>query len=287
MLTNDFIWHIESLVNQPILKTSSVSGGDISAAYRLSSKNSNLFLKINASAEAVHMFQAESQGLQNIAQTNTIATPEVLLCDSFGDRAFLLLEYVATKTPSKEDYQMLGEQLASLHIASSDYFGYQQDNYIGALHQSNKKHTSWLNFYIEERLQPQLHLAQKKKLLTPDDVPNSEKLQKVLAPYFEAVKPSLLHGDLWGGNYLIAANATPYLIDPAVYFGHHEVDIAMSKLFGGFTNEFYDTYHEHIPKTNGFEKRVQIYQLYYLLVHLNMFGRSYYSSVKRILTDLF
>ena len=143
------------------------------------------------------------------------------------------------------------------------------------------------DFYIDERLLPQFDLAQSKGLLRSNEIPDKEIMKGNLNDLIKVVKPSLLHGDLWGGNFLIGKDGTPYLIDPAVYYGHHEVDIAMSKLFGGFGSAFYSAYYEVFPESSRINDRIEIYQLYYLLVHLNIFGSSYYGSVKQILNKYF
>ena len=201
--------------------------------------------------------------------------------------SFLILEWIESKRPDNKDFEELGKQLAALHQYSCKSFGLNHDNFIGSLNQTNKQHLNWTGFYIEERLLPQLHLAKAKGLLNPKEIPTTTTMQHFLKSLFKTVKPSLLHGDLWSGNYLISTNGAPYLIDPAVYYGHHEVDIAMTKLFGGFSNDFYKAYHDIIPKDTNTNQRIEIYQLYYLLVHLNLFGSSYYCSVTSILKRFF
>ncbi|MCL4153172.1 UNVERIFIED_CONTAM: hypothetical protein GTU68_012877 [Idotea baltica] len=197
------------------------------------------------------------------------------------------MEYVVSKSPSLEDFKILGAQLAALHQCTSVYFGLDHDNFIGKLPQSNTQHNTWVNFYTHERLLPQLHLAISNGLLNPKEIPTTSEIKSFLDGLFKNVKPVLLHGDLWSGNYLISTDGTPYIIDPAVYFGHHEVDIAMSQLFGGFHDAFYESYFLHMPEEENTSTRIDMYQLYYLLVHLNMFGRSYYGSVSSILKTYF
>lgn len=144
-------------------------------------------------------------------------------------------------------------------------------------------HKTWSKFYWTERILPQLQLALDNRLLAKNEIPREEKAVKLFDAVFGTVQPSLLHGDLWSGNYLIASGGTPYLIDPATYYGHSMVDIAMSRLFGGFGQSFYDAYHEIMPKTEKYDEQIELYQLYYLLVHLNLFGRGYYEKVSAIL----
>ncbi|MCF7568577.1 fructosamine kinase family protein [Sabulilitoribacter arenilitoris] len=277
---------LSNLLNETITKVSSVSGGDISQAYKIYTTKNSYFLKLN-SASTLNMFQAEAYGLELIAKTNTIKTPKVIAFDSFENSAFLLMEFIESKRATAEDFKLLGEQLATLHKCTSDSFGLDKDNYIGSLPQSNSAHKTWVKFYTHERLLPQLELAQQKGLLSVSECPSEQHIKNHLELLFKGIKPSLLHGDLWSGNYLISKNSEPYLIDPAVYYGHNEVDIAMTKLFDGFGNAFYESYHSYFPLDENTSARIDIYQLYYLLVHLNLFGSSYYGSVVSILKKYF
>lgn len=279
--------YLSYYLKETITKVASVHGGDISTAYKIESPNNTYFLKVNSNSNALTMFQTEAYGLQLISVTNTIKTPKVIVCDSYQNLAFFLLEFIESKQASSKDFKNLGEQLAQLHQCTSDTFGLNQDNFIGRLPQSNNQHKSWIDFYTHERLLPQLELATQKGLLKDTECPKSEHIKNQLNHLFKNVKPALLHGDLWNGNYLISKDGTPYLIDPAVYFGHHEVDIAMSKLFGGFGDTFYSSYFNQVPTDEFTSARIEIYQLYYLLVHLNMFGSSYYGSVISIMKTYF
>ncbi|MBN4047183.1 fructosamine kinase family protein [bacterium AH-315-P13] len=287
MLSKKFLNHISSVLEESISKVQSISGGDISKTYLIETPQQKYFLKVNSNSNALHMFNAEKIGLETIENTNTIATPKVFTSGIFQKDAFLILEYIASKSPNDKDFENFGHQLATLHKHQSLDFGFIDANFIGSLPQHNNKHTNWSKFYISQRLLPQIELALSKKLLKQKDVPTPETMHKVCNDLFKEVSPSLLHGDLWSGNYLISTEGKPYLIDPAVYYGHSEVDIAMSKLFGGFGTSFYETYYSSFPKTQGFDARIELYQLYYLLVHLNLFGKSYYNSVKQIFNNYF
>ncbi|TBN04793.1 fructosamine kinase [Hyunsoonleella flava] len=283
----DLKTHLSNIINDSIQNVIPISGGDISQAYKITTPQVNYFLKVNNAPDALTMFQTEAFSLQTIANTNTIKTPRVIVCDSFENSAFLIMEFITSKSPSSSDFKVLGAQLAQLHQCNSEYFGLDQDNFIGHLPQQNNTHKTWLDFYSYERLLPQLELAKEKNLLEDSECPTTACIKRQLQPLFENIKPSLLHGDLWSGNYIIATDGTPYLIDPAVYYGHNEVDIAMSKLFGGFDESFYEAYFSEYPIGEDTSARIEIYQLYYLLVHLNMFGRSYYSAVSSILKKYF
>lgn len=286
-MTIEFQNQLSLIIGISIRNIIPVSGGDISLAYKVKTELKTCFLKVNSGKGALTMFQKEKNGLETIAQTKTISTPKIYACDSFNNDAFLLMEYIESKLPSNNDFKTLGFKLAELHQSTSDNFGLKEDNFIGSLFQSNKQNSSWVDFYIYERLLPQLQLAQKKGLLSEDECPSEIVIKDKLEDLFYNVKPSLLHGDLWSGNYLISKNGIPYLIDPAVYYGHNEVDIAMTKLFGGFGEEFYKSYYTIYSSDTKTASRIEIYQLYYLLVHLNLFGRPYYSSVIQILNKYF
>ena len=279
--------HISSLLNEDILNLVPISGGDISLAYKVQTERKSYFLKVNLSKYALTMFQKEKRGLETIALTKTISTPIVYACDKFKSEAFLLMEYIESKRPNAEDFSRLGNALAKLHQCTSKTFGLKEDNFIGSLPQSNKQNTSWLDFYTQERLIPQLELAKQRGLLSEYECPSEQIIKEKLEDLFYIVKPSLLHGDLWSGNYLISKSGIPYLIDPAVYYGHNEADIAMSKLFGGFGEDFYKAYYSIYPNDSKTASRIEIYQLYYLMVHLNLFGRSYFASVISILKKHF
>ncbi|MFK2819984.1 fructosamine kinase family protein [Flavobacteriaceae sp. LMIT009] len=284
MLTESFLEHISHVIDYKTQNIKSISGGDIASAYLLETSTEKLFLKVHSN---VKLLQAEAHALNTIANTNCIATPNIHAIGNYENNGFLVMEYIESKSPNSRDFELFGTQLATLHQTSSEYFGFDQNNFIGSLPQSNNQHSTWLDFYIEERLNPQLQLSIDKGLLHQKEVPTVKKMKESCTHIFQNIKPSILHGDLWSENFLISADGIPYLIDPSTYLGHAEIDIAMSKLFGGFGSSFYESYHKIIPQDHYTSKRIELYQLYYLLVHLNLFGRSYYASVKHILTKYF
>ena len=287
-MDKNLLAHIEYLLCIRILNARAVAGGDISKAYRLETETESFFCKLHEGADALNMFQTERAGLETVALTKTIATPKVLLCDALEKGAFLLMEYIEPKNPSAHDMELFGHQLATMHLVSdANKFGWQRNNFIGSLPQSNKRNSDWSEFYVRERLVPQLRMAYDLTRLPPSEIPSEERLLKTCGSLFPTVGPALLHGDLWNGNYLIAQDGSPYLIDPAVYYGHHEVDLAMTRLFGGFGTVFYEAYSSLLPPSPLERERTDIYQLYYLLVHLNLFGPSYYRSVSSILKRYF
>ena len=274
-------------VGSPVLNHTAIGGGDISLAYRVNTKSDVFFCKVQMKHIAYDMFKAESNGLEALRRSGVILAPQVYSCQKWGEGAVLIMEYLDSKRPSESELSKFGEQLAHLHQQPASYFGWESHNFIGSLPQSNTKDVDWSNFYVQERLQPQIKMAVEQGMLSSEEIPSVEGMTEVLNDLFSGLKPSLLHGDLWGGNYMISSDGVPYLIDPAVYYGHSEVDIAMSRLFGGFGAAFYSAYESNIPLDQYSDDRIRIYQLYYLLVHLNLFGRSYYTGVMSILKHYF
>ena len=270
-----------------IQRKQSVSGGDINDAYRLLLSNGDdAFLKINSRA-ADSFFTAEANGLRAMRETGA-NVPKVLACGNMEDGAkFLLLSY--ERGNRRADHEaLLGQMLARMHRANTGQFtqcgtfGFYEDNFIGAARQINTPKSGWAEFFRDERLGVQMKMAA--PYFDKTDRQLCQRLLDRLPDFLtEPSFPSLLHGDLWSGNVMPDRHGRPMLIDPAVYVGHHEADIAMTELFGGFAPEFYEAYHEIIPPESGYTDRRDIYNLYHLLNHLNLFGGSYLSPVRRIL----
>lgn len=259
------------------------SGGCINQGGRIKTTSGNFFLKWNDEKKFPKMFEAESKGLKLLQQQNTIRIPKVIGVGERGSYQFLLLEFIEQKSRSKMYWKQLGDRLAALHQCTAVSFGLDHDNYIGSLKQFNSAHSTWINFFIEQRLNVQVKLAIDAGLSGSDWTKKFETLYAKLPSLLPEEKPSLLHGDLWSGNLITDEKGEPCLIDPAVYFGNREADLAMTSLFGGFDDEFYSSYAEVFPLQKGYEKRVDLYNLYPLLVHVNLFGGSYVHSVENIL----
>ena len=266
-----------------------VSGGDINRAYALLlSDGSRLFMKSNRRDNA-DFFRAEAEGLEALKAAGAIRVPEVIARGTDGDESFLLLEYIEEGRRSPAASEELGRRLAQMHMADTadlvpgGRYGFLHDNYIGAGFQCNEPACSWTEFFIDRRLRPQFEKAEyywdSGYRKTIDSFLN--KADGYLA---EPDRPSLLHGDLWAGNYMIDSNGEPWLIDPAAYVGHAEADLAMTELFGGFDRRFYDAYRETAGIDPGYADRRDLYNLYHLLNHLNLFGGSYLYSVKSIVS---
>lgn len=281
-LTDFLQSELSSVLNQPVQinGTKPVSGGSINQTYCLDTNAGKYMLKFNSKSAYPNMFAHEMVGLKTIGTTNTIAVPEGILQDDLNDESFLVLEWIETRKPTEKASEQLGRELAEMHKNSATYFGFGSDNYMGSLPQSNKQHDTWSSFYIEQRLQPMVKLAFEKRLLNKTDVQNFEKLYSKLKNLFKEEPSSLIHGDLWGGNYLISKDEKPYLIDPAVSYGNREFDIAMTTLFGGFSESFYSAYQESFPLNKGWNERIELWNLYPLLLHLNLFGAGYLEQVR-------
>ena len=260
-----------------------VSGGDINSAVKIETSRGNFFLKWNYSNKSPEMFSKEAKGLEILAGTGCIRIPKVINTGETANYSFLLLESIEEKKPQQNFWHELGKNLACLHKNTSQNFGLEHDNYIGTLHQSNTFHGKWTDFFREERIKPMMKSALLSKLLNSKDLDLAERLFDRLTEIFPESEPSLIHGDLWSGNFMTDEHGMPCLIDPAVYYGNREMDIAMSKLFGGFNPQFYEAYHYYYPLSSGWEKRLNICKLYPLLVHLNLFGGQYAEGVRSIL----
>jgi protein-ribulosamine 3-kinase len=271
---------IEEKLGIKIKSFNSLSGGCISDAFKIQTVDGlNYFLKYNPSISN-DMFVKEVNGLKELTKANAIRIPDVL---SF-DEDYILLEYIQSGNKSKNFFEEFGRNFAEMHKFTSNSFGFYEDNYIGSNQQKNipneKEKSNWANFYFNKRLLYQFQLAEKLGNSTPElrkGISNLEnKFEEIVGDSKE--KPSLLHGDLWGGNYMVDENGNSVLIDPAVYYGHREADLGMTKLFGGFSSEFYRAYNERFPLEDGYDYRENIYKLYHVLNHLNLFGGGYYSQ---------
>ena len=275
-LTNHFTKEV--LINQ----VRSVHGGDINAAYQLFTNHGTYFLKMNSSTKYPGMFEQESNGLQVISATNSLRVPEVILFDEGAEDSFLLLEWIEQESPSVNFWGDFGRKLAQMHRISREKFGWSSDNYIGTLKQQNTWNSSWFDFFVEQRLEAQLKLGIEQGKIQGKLNRLFEKLFPKLEGMLPRERTALVHGDLWSGNFMVAKNGQPMVMDPAAYYGHREVDLAMTKLFGGFSEEMYHAYNEFYPLESGWEERVDLYNLYPLLVHVNLFGGGYVDQVERI-----
>lgn len=229
------------------------------------------------------LFEKEAHGLSILSANTNFTIPTVLGHGSYGIRNFLILEHIESNIPNPDFWDSFGEQLAKMHRVSQQEYGLDHPNYIGKLPQVNHVHRNWIDFFIANRLEPQLGMAVYHNKISTAFAKKFKYLYSQLPGILTDEPPALLHGDLWSGNFMVDGKGSPCLIDPAVYYGHREIEIAFTQLFGGFDNRFYQSYQESYPLEPDFSTRAEIYNLYPLLVHVNLFGESYLSGIERVI----
>lgn len=276
--------HLEKQLECPCHITGArpVSGGCIHRAYQLSTDRGAFFLKWNQLAEAPN-FDAEKRGLELLARYSPDFVARPLLLGKTGRFSFLLLKFIEGGNPSPPFWERFGQRLARLHRNTAPRFGLDHDNFIGRLPQPNRQDPDFIRFFIEQRLMPQIRRARQGGLVDAKTIQRFERLFNRLGELIPQEPPALLHGDLWQGNFLCTRSDQPILIDPAVYYGHRESEIAFTALFGGFDARFYEAYQTGFPLAAGWKERQDLFNLYPLLVHLNLFGVSYLAGIIRIL----
>jgi len=267
----------------PVIDAHPLSGGDINEAYRVRLEDGRqIFVKTNEEPPAT-MFPMEAEGLRWLGETEALRVPNVLAVSE----DFLALELITPGAPAPDHAEQLGRGLAALHRYPADGYGWRHPNFIGSLPQDNSPRPTWSSFYAENRLEAQLKMAVDRGRASDAIVRGMKALMSRIDGLVGADEPpSRLHGDLWGGNCHTDRDGAPVLIDPAVYGGHREMDLAMMHLFGGFSSRTFDAYAEAWPLSAGAAQRVPLYQLYPLMVHVNLFGGSYIRSVERALGRL-
>jgi len=266
----------------------SLSGGCINSAYRVSDGNTHYFVKLNG-IDHRSMFKSEALALQELHQLAAVRVPQAICFGEYKSQAYLVLEHLSLS--GRPNASLLGRQLAATHQVSAQQFGWHTENVIGSTPQANQQNSDWIAFWRQQRLIPQLKLAEQngygRALALLNDKLLSD-FEGLFADYRPV--PSLLHGDLWGGNVAGLADGTPVMFDPALYYGDREADIAMTYLFGGFDSQFYATYNEAWPLDAGFAQRKTFYNLYHILNHLNLFGTGYLtqavSMTEQILAEI-
>ncbi len=262
-------------------------GGEINQAFLLNTASGTpLFIKINK-ASRLGMFEAELEALGEINRSNTLRAPHPILAGTAEGRAFLAMEYIEMGGGGRKPEEALGHGLAAMHQTRHPLFGWHRENTIGSTPQINRQERSWATFWREQRLAPQLRWVAEKG--------GSASLQQKGERLMEAVEqllggrstePSLLHGDLWGGNWSATPDGEPVIYDPALYYGDREADLAMTELFGGFSSRFHDAYNESWPLEPGYGQRKGLYNLYHILNHFNLFGGGYGHQAERMIDRL-
>jgi len=280
---------VPGLEGERIASVRQARGGDIGESYCVETEKRRLFVKLRTDMPA-DLFRREAEGLKLLRRAEALAVPEPLYAGEIpgreGSGGMLALEWIETGPARPETIEALGAGLAAQHrrMSPDGRYGLHMDNYIGLLPQANGPRDSWIDFYRDRRLLPLAKLAESRGLLPKGRRDALYRLMERLGAWLpDRPAASLLHGDLWGGNWLAGADGRPWLIDPAVYYGDRECDLAFSELFGGFPARFYAAYREAYPLDGGYEERKPIYQLYHLLVHLILFGEAYGPGVDRVL----
>ncbi|WP_340200247.1 fructosamine kinase family protein [Ascidiimonas sp. W6] len=279
MLAKTLNTKISQSIDEDIKETSLLTGGDINKVYKIQTFGKKTYvLKLNDHSNSLKIFESEKEGLLTLGNTKTFKTPKIISLGRDKETSFLLMEYIEEGTEYPSHDEEFGRNLATLHQVTQNAFGFKQNNFIGNLPQYNEARLTASSFYIEMRLEPQLRMAAEQGFKLKVEKPFSN-----ISDIIPKEPPALVHGDLWQGNTITASNGFIYIIDPAVHYGHRETDIAMMLLFGGFSMQLFESYHELYPLTHSWKDRLDIWQLYYLLVHLNLFGSSYYARVKQII----
>jgi protein-ribulosamine 3-kinase len=260
----------------------SLGGGCIHHAQRLECAEGSYFIKYNQLSQ-LHNFEVEAKGLQLLGRGGILKVPEVIGTGKTEAYAFLVLELIESGSKASDYWEQLGEGLAQLHQQTQAQFGLAYDNYIGSLVQTNRYRKHWPDFFRDERLEPMLQMATKKGLIDKTTRQRFDRLYQKLDQFFPQEPPALLHGDLWGGNLMTGSTGEPVLIDPAVYYGHREMELAFMTLFDSQPPAFYQAYQSVYPLSEGYRERFDLCNLYPLLVHVNLFGIGYLGSVQRIL----
>ena len=264
-----------------------VTGGDINEAVVVTATDGRRFFAKFNKAELLLMFSAEAEALREIQASKTIRVPAPIAEGKGDGHSVLVLEYLEFGRPTPSTFEQLGEQLAAMHRNSAAHFGWKRDNTIGSTAQINTPGNDWANFYRENRLRPQLVLTQERG--APGSLIDAgERLLASVPAFFTTYHPvpSLLHGDLWGGNWAADANGKPVIYDPALYYGDRETDLAMTELFGGFDDRFYHSYRHAWPCDPGYDTRKVLYNLYHVLNHFNLFGGSYAQQANGMIEQL-
>ena len=289
------IWqHLEQQIGHAtggrfhIHRRQSVGGGCINSAFKVTGDQQSYFIKTNGAGYS-YMFEAEAEALGEMAASKTVRVPEPVCCGEFGSQCYLVLEYL--ELGGSADMETFGRQFAAMHSVTADRYGWRIDNTIGSTPQPNKTADDWIEFWRGQRLGFQLQTAasngyggELQRL--------GERLLAEMPALFTNHKPqaSMLHGDLWGGNYGALRDGTPVIFDPAFYYGDREADLAMTTLFGGFGARFYNAYNEAWPLDDGYEVRETFYNIYHIINHLNLFGGGYHAQaigmIEKVLVEL-
>ncbi|MCK5457657.1 MAG: fructosamine kinase family protein [Melioribacteraceae bacterium] len=272
---------IEQRLSEKIISKISVGGGYIANACIITTESGNKYF-VKSYGSNKEILRNETNGLKELAKAKAVRIPEVVILDD----DFLLLEFIEQGNRSKTFSTEFGRQYAQMHKFKGEKFGFFENNFIGSNPQVNlPENDNWIEFFWQNRLLYQYKLAEHNHFVDAELKTSFKKLEQAFISIVSGTEepPTILHGDLWGGNYMVDSSGAAVLIDPAVYYGHREADLAMTKLFGGFDSNFYHAYNEEFPLLEDWEFRIDLYMLYHVLNHLNLFGSGYYSQVISII----
>lgn len=268
-----------------VLRTELLSGGCINHATAMHTSTGKYFLKWNDRIPA-DMFAKEARGLSLLAESDTVRVPRVYGSGALQGKHYILLEFLDGNLKNSSYWADFGRALAGMHRNNiGEKHGLDHDNYIGRLYQKNSPAVKWADFFIENRLEIQLDLAMRNGTVDRSFAKRYRAFYKHIPDLLPEEPPSLLHGDLWGGNVITGPEGQACFIDPAVYYGNREIELSFTKMFGGFGQDFYGVYREMWPLEPGFEQRVDIYNMYPSMVHVNLFGTSYLGGVEHVLSQ--
>ena len=271
---------IEEKLSEKITSSSSIGGGCIANSSSIKTESGNKYF-VKSYGNKSNILKNEANGLNELAKSNTIRIPKVIVLDD----EYLVLEYIEQGSRKNNFSSEFGRQYAQMHKYKGDIFGYLENNFIGSTPQINLPQSdSWVEFFWQNRLLYQFKLAEQNQYVDNSFREMFSKLENAFTSIVEGTEetPALLHGDLWGGNYIVDITGSAVLIDPAVYYGHREADLAMTRMFGGFDSEFYKSYNDEYPLIHDWEYRIDLYMLYHVMNHLNLFGSGYFSQAVSI-----
>lgn len=271
--------------NFEVTNHSSVGGGCINSGYKITNGSRNYFVKLNQASQ-IAMFEAEALGLKQMCETQSILVPKSICYGIEGNNSYIVLEWLDLGGRGQDkSWEEMGRKLAALHhYQGKSEFGWDINNTIGSTPQINTWNADWAEFWAESRIGYQLKLAKRRG----GTFRQSDRLLKIIPELLAGhqPQPSLVHGDLWGGNAGVTVDGEPVIFDPATYWGDREVDIAMTELFGSFPSAFYRGYNQAWPLDDGYQQRKSLYNLYHILNHFNLFGGGYDSQAERMIQQL-
>ncbi len=282
-MLQSIIEHIAAACGIHLTACNAVQGGDINECFQLQAAGKSYFLKLNDAGSLPGMFAAEAEGLQALSSGSTMIVPQIIQYGIEQNKQWLLLQWLEKGSNHNNQVKSFGAALARMHQQPQAYFGWPRHNYIGSLQQANTQQDSWASFYTQCRIMPLVKLLLNAGIFSPEDLQLADVFCTIAGNLFPQEPPALLHGDLWAGNYMISTTGEAAIYDPAVYYGHREMDIGMTALFGGFGQTFYDGYNETYPLHEGWQQRLPLTQLYPLLVHAVLFSGHYVESARSIL----